>query len=236
MKTVFSLIAWLMIPGVLIGAPVAAIVMGIEQQAGVVKSDRLSGDDLKSAASLLMRYDPAQMAMGEITTIVAREDELNTALAAGLSNHPPVSGRVAVEISQLRIDATVELPEFLGLIGRYVNIAAFIAPSRHGLDVTGFNIGKIELPKSFASPAMQIMLETLLGPGRGAHIIENIQSIDISGKTLAIGYRPAGRGARLARANGQQALSGTKVEFQSTSDAPRLGYYQTEPGREGIRN
>jgi len=193
-KTIFSLIAWLMIPGLLIGAPVAAIVMGVEEQAGVAKNGRLSGDDLKHAASLLMRYDPTQMAVGEITTIVAREDEFNTALTAGLADHPPVRGRVAVETSHVRIDATVVLPEFPVWIGRYVNIAAFIAPSRQGLDVTAFRIGTIDLPKLFASPAMQIMLETLLGPGRGAHIVEGIQSIDISGKILAIGYRPVGRG------------------------------------------
>jgi hypothetical protein len=235
-RTILSLIAWLMIPGMLFGAPIAVIVMGVEQQAGVANIGRLSGDDLKNAASLLTRYDPTQMAMGEITTIVAREDELNTALMAGLADHPPFRGRVAVGTSHVRIDATLELAEFPDVIGRYVNIAAFIAPSRQGLDVTGFRIGKIELPKPLASPAMQIMLETLMGPGKGAHIVENIQSIDISGKTLAIGYRPAGRGAELARANGQRAMNATKVEFQTTSDAPRLGYNQTEPGREGIQN
>ncbi len=231
MKTTISLMFWLMIPAVLIGAPVAAIVLGTERQPMIAETHQLSGDDLERAASLLLRYDPKHMATGETTTIVAREDELNNALTAGLADYHPISGRVVVDASSVRIEATAELPEVAGVTGRYVNIVASIAPSRQGLDITSIRIGKIGLPKSLSAPAMQILLEAFLGPGKGAHIIENIKSVDISGKTVAIGYRPAGRGAMLVRSDRRQDTFSL-----STPDQPKLGYNQADTDAGGNRN
>jgi len=230
-KTAISLMFWLMIPVALIGAPVAAIVLGTERQPLLTDANQLSGDDLERAASLLQRYDPKHMAMGETTTIVAREDELNSALTAGLADYHPISGRVAVEASGVRIEATAALPEVAGVRGRYVNIVASIAPSRQGLDITSFRIGKIALPKSLSTPAMQVLLEALLGPGKGAHIIENIKSVDISGKTVAIGYRPAGRDVRLVLSDRRQ-----DAYSLSTPDQPRVRYNQADTDTEGNQN
>jgi hypothetical protein len=230
-KTTISLMLWLIIPVALIGAPITAFVLGTERQPMIVEINQLSGDDLERAASLLLRYDPAQMAMGETTTIVAREDELNSALTAGLADYHPISGRVAVEASSVRIEATAELPEVAGVMGHYVNIVASIAPSRQGLDIISFRIGKIGLPKSLTTLAMQVLLEALLGPGKGAHIIENIKSVDISGKTVAIGYRSAGRDARLVRSDRRQ-----DAYSLSTPDQPRVGYSQADNDAEGIKN
>ena len=230
MKTMFSLIAWLMIPAALFGAPVVAVVLGIERQAVVARNNSLSSGDLERAASMLMRYDPAQMIAGEVTTIIAHEDELNTALSAGLAFRHPARMRVVVEASGLRFIATAELPAFANLAGRYVNIAATIAPSRRGLDIKSFRVGRINLPKPLATPAMQILLEALLGPGKGAHIIENIQSVDISGKTVAIGYRPPGRGARLALSNGRREAKPINVKLLG------LGYNQLDQQAEGRQN
>lgn len=177
------------------------------------------------------------MTKGEITTIVAREDELNAALSAGLADRRTIRGRVAIEASRVRIDATAELPDAGALFGRYVNITANIAPSRLGLDITGFRIGKIDLPKPLAAPAMQILLEALLGPGKGAQIIENIHSVDISGKTVAIGYRPTGkRSARLARLESRRDPKPINVKLQSTPGEAKLGYNQNEFDNEGSRN
>lgn len=236
MKTTISLIFWLMIPAALIGAPTVVMMLGTERQAMVGENHQLSADDVERAASLLMRYDPTRMTKDQVTTIVAREDELNVALAAGLADRHPARGRVMVGASGVQIDATAKLPEFTGIMGNYVNMVASVAPSRRGLDITGFRIGKIELPKWLATPAMQILLEGLLGAGKGAHITENIQSVDISGKTVAIGYRPTGRGLGLAQSNRRRNADPVDLQLLSAQGQRKLGYNQTDADVGGSQN
>lgn len=237
MKTAISLLLWLMIPTMLIGAPVVAIVLGAERQALVAQNDRISSEELGRSASLLMRYNTAQMTMGETITIVARENELNAALTAGLADRRTIRGRVAVEGSRIHIEATAELPDAAGLFGRYINFAVHIGPSRRGLDIMDFRIGKIDFPKPVAPAAIQVLPEALLGPGNGARIIDNIRSVDISGKTVAIGFRPMGKwSARLARSKVQQESKTIDMKLQSRSGEHKLGYNQNEIDTEGNRN
>lgn len=53
MKTTISLMLWLMIPTVLIGAPIAAIVLGTDRQAMIPQNDQLSSRALEQSTSLL---------------------------------------------------------------------------------------------------------------------------------------------------------------------------------------
>jgi hypothetical protein len=223
-----------MIPAAVIGLPVAAMILGTENQAMVAKSSRPSGAELEKAAALLTRYDPRQMTIGEVTTIIAREDELNSALTAGLADYYPIRMRVAVDAGGVRIKATARLPAGAGPVGQYVNLAATIAPSRRGLNITRFRVGTMELPKALATPAMQILFEALLGPGMGAQLLDNIQSVDITGKTVAIGYRAPGRRARLARTRARRSSEPMIVKIQLVPDTPKPAYTGSEIDSETV--
>lgn len=223
MRTAFGLFIWLLIPLALIGGPVAAIVFGVENQPLVRQSATLTPEDIERGHLLLERYDPRRMKADEITTVYAREDELNSALMGGLSAFRAINGRVAVERGKVDLIATLELPRSIRWMGRYLNLSAAISPSPHGLKVSRFGVGRIDLSPTLAVPAFQIAFEALVGPGGGEHIMGSIRSVDVLGKTVAIGYRPAAGKSGYRRKAFREARGGVdtriaEVEYGAPAD------------------
>ncbi len=215
MRTAFGLFFWLLIPLGLVGGPVAAIVFGIEDRPLVRQNVSLTPEIIERGQVLLERYDPRRMKAGEITTVFTSEDELNSALAGGLSGFRAIEGRVSVKHGKLDLDATLELPRSVRWMGRFINLSAAISPSPRGFTASRFRVGQIELPPLLAMPAFQITLEALVGQGGGAHIIGSIRSINILGKTVAIGYRPLpGMGGYRTRAFREARGGGPSAELE----------------------
>ena len=190
MPFVIALFLWSLIPLALFGLPAALAALSIEHTPLVATNPPLAIADLGRARLLLQRHDPRAMKAGALTTVVASEAEINTAIAAGLSDVHGLKSRVAVDRRGLTVMVTAALPAPFKAIGGYLNIAATMAPSTGGLAFLRLRIGRLDLPSGLAAPALQIAIESVLGGGRGEEFLASISSVAVIGDKLAIAYRP----------------------------------------------
>ena len=188
-----GLFIWILIPGVLIGLPAAIALLGLEKSPLVKASAELSPDDLRRAEVFWQRYDPRQMKAGETTSVIADKAELNAAIAAVLSKTKEFRGRVDVGRSGLVVATTAELPKSFRFVGRFVNIRSTFVPSAKGLNVSQLQIGQLSVPAGLAVPVLQIVIESLVGGGKGEEVIDSIRAIAVEGTQVSIAYHPSKR-------------------------------------------
>jgi hypothetical protein len=185
-----GLFFWLLIPLTLIGMPLAAALLALDTAPLVGRGGEVSATELSHAQALLQRYDPRRIKTDRPLRISVRQDELNAALKAALPRTGPVNGRATIDGRGMTLAATVALSPSFGVIGRYVNLVAGIAPSDHGLAFLEFKIGQLALPGWIGAPALQAVIEALLGDGRGEEIVGSIRAVSVNGDTASILMAP----------------------------------------------
>jgi hypothetical protein len=190
MGCLFRLLFLLILPAAVIGLPAAGVVMGLDQTPMVTGGGKLSLKDFSHAQRRLLRYDPRRMKPDRITTITASAAELNTVLKASLSGIEQVAGRVAINRFGLLAAVSVTLPLPENPLGRYVNIRMAAAPSNSGLRISRLAVGRIEVPPALVLPTLELLLDQLVGAGKGTPIIASIRSLKVAGTRVTVAFRP----------------------------------------------
>ena len=173
-----------------LGLPLAAVVMGIDQKPLVQRPGDIDTADLKRAQALAERYNPRMMPAGKITRLMATGDELNTVLKGAMGAVQQVVGQVQVTRFGVIVAVTVAIPLPENPLGRYVNFRAVIAPSAFGLDISRFAIGSIEVPPVIIKPVMRFALDNLVGPGKADPILKAVKSVQVYDRMAIVEFRP----------------------------------------------
>jgi hypothetical protein len=184
------LLFWLALPATVVGVPAAFVWLALDSEPLVARVAEISPDDMRRAEALLKRLDPRRIKAGAPTAVVATEQQLNSAIRAGLANVTGVKSRVAVGPRGLLVAATADVPMPYGRLGRFVNMRVVFAPSTDGLEISSVRIGRLTMPSSLARPILQAVIETLAGPGVGAELIDSVRSLSVRDKTVSVEFKP----------------------------------------------
>lgn len=188
MGQILRLIPWLLIPLVVVGLPGGLLHFAAGDEPLVVGSGGVSSADRRLVEAFWKRYDPTLMQGGRRVSVWASAEELDVAIASALASEGTARGRAAIEGGNLVITASGSLPRPLDIFGPFVNARVTIAPSRDGLYIPAFRVGRLNLPPPLARSAFQAAIEALVGGGRGEALLAGIQSVSIKDRTVTLAY------------------------------------------------
>jgi hypothetical protein len=185
MGCLFRLFSLLILLG-LFGLPAAAVYYGLDRLPTVATSGSVGPAEMRQAMMIGARLATAPLsASGGGVTLNA--SELNVLVRGWAARAPNVDARAAVTRFGVLVGASAELPIPENPLGRYVNIAATVAPSRTGLVVDRLAIGRIEVPQAMIHPLVKFLLDQAAGPGQGETIFGAVHSVAINGQRVTIG-------------------------------------------------
>ena len=187
------LLFWLALPATIIGVPTAFAWLALDREPLVARMAEVTADDMLRAEEFWKRYDPRLIKAGRPSTVVATEQQLNSAIRAGLSAVGHVKSRVAVDARGLSVVSTASIS--LPIVGRtrFANVRAVIAPSPSGLKISRLSIGRFSVPANLAPAVLQGIIEIAAGPGTGANFINSVRAVSIEGKSVSVAFTaPAG--------------------------------------------
>ncbi|HXZ67440.1 MAG TPA: hypothetical protein VEH07_02525 [Alphaproteobacteria bacterium] len=189
MRGFLRLLGSLLVIGIFV-VPVVLIALTLQRYPLVPENPPILFQDIEDAKALKERYDPRHMSPDVTTRVSADEAQLNTALSAALKAFPRVKGQISVDQSSVEVDGTIELPIPQAPFGRYLNLRIGFLPSSKGLDVESASVGRLPIPAGLVKPAAVFLIDQVVGPGKGAQMLQSIKSLSISGKTVTIAFRP----------------------------------------------
>jgi len=189
MRGFLRLLGSLLVIGIFV-VPVVLIALTLQRYPLVPENPPILFQDIEDAKALKERYDPRHMPPDVTTRVSADEAQLNTALSAALKAFPRVKGQISVDQSSVEVDGTIELPIPQAPFGRYLNLRIGFLPSSKGLDVESASVGRLPIPAGLVKPAAVFLIDQVVGPGKGAQMLQSIKSLSISGKTVTIAFRP----------------------------------------------
>ncbi len=182
------LLFWSVLPATVVGVPAAFAWLALEREPLVVRMAALSVDDMRRAEEFWQRYDPRRIKAGQPTTVVATEQQINTAMRAGFAGVGKVKSRIEVDAHGLFVAATATISMPIGTSQRYANLRAVIAPSPEGLRISKLQIGRLRMPPSLSLPILQAVIEIIAGPGRGAEFIDSVRAVSVEGKSVSVAF------------------------------------------------
>ncbi len=186
------LLFWLALPATVVGAPAAFAWLALEREPLVARQAALTVDDIRRAEEFWQRYDPRRFKAGQPSTVVATEQQINTAMRAGLAGAGNFKSRVAVDARGLLVAATAAISMPIGTSHRYANIRAVFAPSPAGLKISKLQIGRLRMPPSLSLSILQAVIEFIVGPGRGAEFIDSVRAVSVEGKSVSVAFKAPG--------------------------------------------
>jgi len=187
------LLVSVMVPALLVAAPMALLLFTVERQPAAPTGTRISYAEIKHAHRLLARYDPRKMPTNRTTVMRATERDLKAAFAGGIAALPRLGGTIAITPYGVTFTLTGALPVPSNPLGRYVNLRLTVAPSPKGLVISRFALGKIEIPTVIVDPGFRLLFDQLIGPGWGKAMMESVQSVTVAGKTVSVTVLPPKR-------------------------------------------
>ncbi len=186
------LVFWLALPATVVGVPAAFAWLALEREPLVVGKATLSVDDIRHAEEFWQRYDLRRIKAGQPSTVVATEQQINTAMRAGLAEDGKFKGRVVVDARGLYVAATTTFSMPIGKSRRYANLRAVFAPSPRGLRISRLQIGRLRMPPSLSVPILRSIIEIVAGPGRGGEFVDSVRAISFEGKSVSIAFTAPG--------------------------------------------
>ena len=185
---VIRLFLWLIIIGIF-ASPIVAW-YGLDDTPLVTKGPKVGVKDFNSAKAFLEQYDPRNLPDGKLTVITANQRQINTALAAALAAAPFLKARIVPSRFGLLGAVTAAPPIPRNPFGKYVNVRILIEPSTEGLQIGRLSVGDIEVPTAIVRPVFILIMDQLVGAGRGKAFLETIRSVQVTGSQVRIAYRP----------------------------------------------
>lgn len=152
----------------------------------------------------------------ETASITASENDLNAVMTLVSRGAHRFSGRVRVTPGIMFVKVSVRLPA--NPVGRYLNLRGELLPDERGLNINSVKIGKLGLPRPLAQALLSGVLDLGLGNGEGTALIDSVQSLTFTGRTVTLNLRSVPRlKERLKRL---QAMLSRLRDISQGGDAP----------------
>ncbi len=173
-----SLLFLFLILGVL-ASPVALVFFTSEPAPLVASPRAATPDDARRAKDMVLSFRKLTETETGDRTFRASEDDLNGALIFASRALPSVRARAEVLPFGVVIDSSYRLPT-----GKWVNLTAEFAPAQEGIALSYLRIGQVTLPAAPVVPAVELLMNLVLGDGLGTVAVNGVRNIRIAGKTV----------------------------------------------------
>lgn len=171
----------------LFGVPLLLAVMAVENGPLVIETSVPTVDSAQRAKSLAKAVLGALNGQRKTTSIAASEEELNAVMTLIRRGVPRVAARAGVRPGGLALQASFRLPS--NPLGRYLNLQGVLLPGQGGIHLDSVKIGRVRLPRRPAQALLRGTLNQLLGNDEGTALLNSVQSLDISARTVTVNLR-----------------------------------------------
>jgi hypothetical protein len=185
----FRLIAFLLFPLLLVAGPVTILVVVVEPHAIVAATPAPSVQDAGRARLMLSWYKRQITSGAKQVVLSATERDLNTLAAFAARSLPGLNARIDMQADGVRMKASYRLPSALG--GGFLNGQAVFPPSEGALRVSRLSLGPLPLPERLLLTGVRQGLDQMLGPGRGAQLMDSVRGLKIHAKAASLVVRPS---------------------------------------------
>src|SRR5262249_37602297 len=142
-----------------------AVWLCFQDEPSVVRSARLTPQDIEKAKRILEQHDPGKVKSGTAQRIVISEEDLDVMLNYAASRLRRGAARVAMEPGTVRLQASAEIPR--SPFGRYLNVDATLRETGALPRFDRLKIGGLSVPTTVADYVLRESLRRIEATDRG---------------------------------------------------------------------
>jgi hypothetical protein len=173
-------------------------------------------EDAETAKRVLKRFDPREMRSDRLTVVSASDDEISRSVSVVLARLVPARMRVESRREGIWIGGTADVPKRFGFFGEHINVEVVIAPSASGLEFAKLSIGSARVPAWLIRPAASVVIDFVVGAGKGDLAFESVRSVDQTGSMITVAFQPqAGLFDQFKDAAGRMVHRGNVIAIQA---------------------
>jgi len=165
---------------------VAAIWLCFQDAPTVVRSVRLTPQDIERAKRLVARSDPRKARSGGPRTVAISEQELDLMLNYAASRFGQGAARAALGPGTVRLEASAEIPQ--SPFGRYLNIDATLRETGTVPRFDSLKIGRLPVPAFVADYALREGVRRLAATDHGDLAADIVKDARIANGRLTVSY------------------------------------------------
>ena len=142
----------------------------------------------KNTKKLFIKLRNGVLSNAGLVALNAHEQDLNHLFSLASRGSSRINGRANVSPLGVYVVLSIYVPE--NPFGDYINISTIVLPSDRSLVLDNVQVGRLQLKGKPALALARIVLNLMLGSNLGSQVINSIQSLKVSNKTVKINYRP----------------------------------------------
>ncbi len=200
----------------LLGLPILFGFLALQSFPAVANLPTTEAANAEMAKYVLKRLRDAFQSRKRQRIVSISQSELNSVMLFAARAVPSFRGRTNVSSKEITF-AMSAIPPGLPA-DRWLNLELAVSPSRQGLEISSIRIGDIDLPPGIILPFVTFAIDMALGDELGSLILDGVDSVMVSGRTVSIGISisPLTRELFLARS---KARTRQINPFGDTADA-----------------
>ena len=173
----------------LLGLPVFALVaiwLCFEDAPAVVRSARLTPQDIENARRVVDQHDPRNARAGGLRTVTISEQELDLMLNYAAHRFGGGAARTVLRPGSLSIEASAEIPQ--SPFGRYLNVRAAFRETGGLPRCESLRIGRLPVPATVADFLFREGLRRALETDRGDLAADIVKAASVADARLTVTY------------------------------------------------
>jgi hypothetical protein len=165
---------------------VGAIWMCFQDAPSVVRSVKLTPQDVEKAKRIIAQHDPRKARSGRPRTVTIGEQDLDLMLNYAASRIGKGAARATLGPGTVRLQASAEIPQ--SPFGRYLNVDAALRETGTVPRFEHLKIGRLPVPAAVADYALQEGLRRMAATDHGSLAADIVQDASIADGRLTVTY------------------------------------------------
>lgn len=165
---------------------IAAVWSCFQDAPSVVRSVRLTPQDIENAKRIIDQHDLRKTDHGGPRTVVISEQDLDLMLNYAANRFGRGAARAALRPGTMRLEASAEVPQ--SPFGRYVNVDAALRETGAMPRFDHLRIGRLRVPASVADYLLREGLRRMATTDRGELAADIVKSASVANGRLTVTY------------------------------------------------
>lgn len=165
---------------------IAAVWLCFQDAPSVVRSVRLTPQDIENAKRIIDQHDPRNAKSGGPRTVAISEQELDLMLNYAAGRFGKGAARAALGPGTVRLQASAEIPQ--SPFGRYVNVDAALRQTGTLPRFDYLQIGRLPVPATVADYLLREGLRRMVATDRGDLAADVVKGASIANGHLTVTY------------------------------------------------
>jgi hypothetical protein len=165
---------------------VVAVWLCFQDAPSVVRSVRLTPQDIENAKRIVAKHEPRKSHDGGARTVAISEQELDLLLNYAANRFGSGAARASLRPATVRLEASAEIPQ--SPFGRYVNIDATLRETESLPRFDRLQIGRLSVPAPIADYLLREALWRIAATERGGLAADIVKNASVTNGQLTVTY------------------------------------------------